>query len=118
MQIEKSLQRSKTFTKRRKTSQTNSTENDDTRLRKHLTFPATLEYINPLSEVTIHLGGYVEKILHVDINLSIGQIQEMNYLKKRIFLAKNCIPISPTAIIRDVHQIFKNTEGVLHINVV
>ena len=84
--------------------------------QKQKTLPP-IKLVVPQNEVTIHLEGYVQKILHVDINLSIGQIQEMNHMKKRIFLAKKCIPISPTAMIRDVYQIFKDSQGFLHITV-
>ena len=68
-------------------------------------------------EITVHLNGHIRKILQVDIDRSVGYIQDQLNLSRRLLMAKNSIPISPTANIGDVHQIFKDYQGVLHLTV-
>ena len=68
-------------------------------------------------EVTVHLNGHIRKILQVDTDRSVGCIQDQLNLRRRLFMVMNSIPISPTANIGDVHQIFKDYQGILHITV-
>ena len=69
-------------------------------------------------EITVHLNGHIRKILQVDIDRSVGDIQDQLNLSRRLLMVKNSIPISPDANIGDVHQIFKDFQGVLHLTVV
>ena len=114
------VSRKKSLTKRRKKTSINesiSNERDQNALQ--ITRNNTISHgeLTCPREITLHLKGHVQKILQIEVKYTIGHIQEKYDLRKRVFLAKNCIPISSTANIGDVYQIFKDSYSILYITV-
>ena len=74
------------------------------------------EIVFVINEVTVRLHGMVNKILHVSTNETVSHLLKHVGQKNKL-MAKNSIPLAPTAKIGDLYQIFKENDGTLHISV-